>query len=244
MIFERECKMIDVEKLSKDYTILQGDCRTTIPTIPDSSIDCIVTSPPYYDSGWDDYKLGDSMISTESNEEVYMKTICDLFAECKRVLKDTGTVWLVYNEKFFSTGFQHYLILRLIQMGWYLRREIIWSYKCKDTVNDKEIEYNSFEYIWCISKEWDVIKNKTGLFYNSVWVIDQEKLDGVDFCVMPLELAKQCIQIGSNENDIVMDLFSGSGTVGAASKICNRKFIGIELMPQCVEYANKRIQNI
>lgn len=90
--------MIDIEKLSKDYTILQGDCRIIIPTIPDSSIDCIVTSPPYYDSGWEDYKLGDSMISTESHEEIYMKIICDLFAECKRVLKDTGTVWLIYNE--------------------------------------------------------------------------------------------------------------------------------------------------
>lgn len=71
--------------------IIHGDCRDILPTLPSDSFDCIVTSPPYW--GLRDYGV-DGQIGLERTPEEFVSELVAIFMECRRVLKETGTVWL------------------------------------------------------------------------------------------------------------------------------------------------------
>lgn len=72
-------------------TVLQGDSLEVLKTLPDESVDCCVTSPPYY--GLRDYGVN-GQIGLEETPEKYIERLVDVFREVKRVLKDEGTFWL------------------------------------------------------------------------------------------------------------------------------------------------------
>jgi len=82
-------------------TIIQGDCLEVLKTIPDESIDCIITSPPYY--GLRDYGQ-DAQIGLEKTLDEYLNKLLKITAECKRVLKKTGTLWWNHGDSYVSRG--------------------------------------------------------------------------------------------------------------------------------------------
>lgn len=74
-----------------------------------------------------------------------------------------------------------------------------------------------------------------------VWNIATQAFKDAHFAVMPEALVEPCILAGSKIDDLVLDPFAGSGTVGVVAKKHNRKFIGIELNPDYAKIANDRI---
>ncbi len=81
--------------------IIQGDCRDLLKVIPDESIDCIVTSPPYWRQR--DYGMP-AQIGLEPRPEDYICTLVSIFRECRRVLRVRGTCWVNLGEKWASGG--------------------------------------------------------------------------------------------------------------------------------------------
>jgi DNA modification methylase len=79
--------------------ILHQDCIEGLKSIPDNSIDCIVTSPPYF--GLRDYGTADQ-IGLEDTPELFVQKLVDVFSEGKRVLKDTGTLWLNLGDSYWG----------------------------------------------------------------------------------------------------------------------------------------------
>jgi len=75
----------------KANIILQGDALEQLKTLPDESIDCVMTSPPYW--ALRDYGV-EGQLGLESTFEEYINKLCDIFDEVKRVLKKTGTCWV------------------------------------------------------------------------------------------------------------------------------------------------------
>lgn len=71
--------------------ILTGDCRDILPTLPEKSVHCCVTSPPYW--GLRDYGV-DGQIGLEASPEEYISEMVQVFREVHRVLRDDGTLWL------------------------------------------------------------------------------------------------------------------------------------------------------
>ena len=71
--------------------IITGDCLEVLKTLPDESVNCSVTSPPYY--GLRDYGM-DEQIGLEETPEEYIQKLVEVFREVRRVLKDDGTLWL------------------------------------------------------------------------------------------------------------------------------------------------------
>ena len=72
--------------------IYQGDSLTVLKTFPSESIDCIVTSPPYY--GLRDYGI-ENQIGQEKTPQEYIANLMAIMNECKRVLKKSGSLWVL-----------------------------------------------------------------------------------------------------------------------------------------------------
>ena len=133
--------------------ILCGDAGAILSTIPDSSVQCIVTSPPYFKQR--DYGMENCEIGDEDNPDKYVRKLADVFRECRRVLKCDGLLWLNLGDKFLDgalLGMPWRVALALQQAGWILRCDIIWhkpnamphSVKTRPTVDH--------EYIFMFSK--------------------------------------------------------------------------------------------
>lgn len=81
--------------------ILTGDCREVLKTIPDRSIDCCISSPPYW--GLRDYGHPDQ-IGQEETPEAYVESLVKVFMEVHRCLKDDGTLWLNLGDCYAAGG--------------------------------------------------------------------------------------------------------------------------------------------
>jgi len=76
-----------------------GDCRQLLKTVPDETIDCVVTSPPYF---WlRDYGV-DGQIGHEADLDSFVDVIASVFEEIKRTLKPSGVVWLNLGDSYYS----------------------------------------------------------------------------------------------------------------------------------------------
>jgi DNA modification methylase len=82
-----------------DPILLIGDCRETLKTLPDASVNCCVTSPPYF--GLRDYGT-DGQIGLEQTPDDYVAEMVSVFREVRRVLRDDGTVWLNLGDSYAS----------------------------------------------------------------------------------------------------------------------------------------------
>lgn len=82
-------------------TILTGDSRTVLPTVAEESIQCCVTSPPYW--GLRDYDHSDQ-IGAEESPEQYVEHLVSVFREVRRVLRKDGTVWLNVGDGYARNG--------------------------------------------------------------------------------------------------------------------------------------------
>src|SRR6478609_9369447 len=80
---------------------LIGDARTVLKErVKDRSIQCVVTSPPYF--GLRDYKV-EGQIGLEATPDLYVQVLVEVFREVRRVLKDDGTCWLNLGDS-YATG--------------------------------------------------------------------------------------------------------------------------------------------
>lgn len=81
--------------------IIQGDCREVLKTLPDESVHCVITSPPY----WRQRDYGNAaQIGLEQTPEEYIAEIVAVFAECWRVLRQDGSAWINVGDKWASGG--------------------------------------------------------------------------------------------------------------------------------------------
>lgn len=78
-------------------TLHHGDAATTLACLPDVSVDCIVTSPPYF--GLRDYGV-DGQIGTEASPAEFVAAMVAVFREARRVLTDDGTLWLNLGDSY------------------------------------------------------------------------------------------------------------------------------------------------
>jgi len=90
-----------INKLSMKNEIINTDCKTGIKDLPDNSIDCVITSPPYW--ALRDYGCT-GQIGQEETPEEYIETLINLFNEIYRVLKDNGTCFINLGDTYAGSG--------------------------------------------------------------------------------------------------------------------------------------------
>lgn len=130
-----------------------GDCREVLKTLPAGSVDCVVTSPPYF--GLRSYQGGDKEIGLEQSPAEYVAALVEVFREVKRVLRPDGTVWINLGDSFSNKqllGIPWKVAFALQKDGWYLRADIIWDKPnaMPESVRDRPTK--SHEYIFLLTK--------------------------------------------------------------------------------------------
>lgn len=161
--------------------IIQGDCLDRLRELPDASVHCCVTSPPYY--GLRDYGVA-GQLGLEKTPQEYVDNIVAVFREVRRVLRDDGTLWLNLGDSYARNGGEQGGCNRdLIHLegsqkimlktpegikpknlvgipwrvalqadGWYLRQDIIWSKPNPMPESVTDRCTKSHEYIFLMSK--------------------------------------------------------------------------------------------
>lgn len=139
------------------------------------------------------------------------------------------------------------LALALQAGGWYLRSDIVW-YKpnCQpESVRDRPTR--SHEHLFLLSKsehyryDVDAVRGANGRRLRTLWEINTKAYSEAHFATFPPELVSRCLRLGSQEGDVVLDPFAGSGTTGVVAGGLGRRFVGIELNPDYVAMARRRI---
>jgi len=139
--------------------ILCGDCIEKLKELEPESVDCCVTSPPYF--GLRDYEH-EKQIGREESPDQYIEKLVEVFRSVRRVLKPEGTLWLNLGDCYASDsrwlkpkdlmGMPWRVALALQTDGWWLRQDIIWHKpnSMPESVRDRCVA--SHEYIFLLSK--------------------------------------------------------------------------------------------
>lgn len=303
--------------------IREGDCRGVLKTLPSSSVNCIVTSPPYF--GLRDYGV-DGQMGLEPLPDEFVAALVGVLHEARRVLRDDGTLWLNLGDSYWTAkgascgvdpkqgarrgrarpqdrpapdglkgkdliGIPWRVAFALQADGWYLRQDIIWHKPnpMPESVRDRCTK--AHEYIFLLSKspkyffDAEAIKeesvqdakvfgrggatgsrgrqgyaaasggkqaqaqrdNSGGYGTDgtrnrrSVWTVATKPFAGAHFATFPPELIEPCILAGCPKGGTVLDPFFGAGTTGLVAQRHGRNAIGIELNPEYVRIAKRRL---
>jgi site-specific DNA-methyltransferase (adenine-specific) len=133
--------------------ILCGDAYERLCELPDDLVDTIVTSPPYYRQR--DYQ-GAQQIGQEATVDTYVDRLASVFQECRRVLKPTGSLWLVLGDKYLDgcqLGMPWRVALALQEEGWILRSDIIWHKPNAMPSSVKTRPTTDHEYVFFMTRQ-------------------------------------------------------------------------------------------
>ncbi len=218
----------------------KGNCIELSKQLDNESIDCIITSPPYYNSSHK-YQRGSGFHYTaDVGEPLYV--IEDVFKEIKPKLKEDGIICLNLGFSYGETGVMRPfdIINRLrSQSGYFINDIIIW-HKNNPIPMQKRLT-NAIEYIFILSKH-PIGKYYTKKYTHNVWKFPVDSGGKGHSAVFPNELPRRCLEHFTEENDIVLDLFMGSGTTAVECIEANRKFIGFEINDDYIAIAKKRVE--
>ncbi len=139
------------------------------------------------------------------------------------------------------------LAFALQAAGWYLRADVIWNKpNCQpESVRDRPTR--SHEYLFLLSKsadysyQADMVRGPNGRNLRTVWDIHTQPYKEAHFATFPPALVEPCIALGSEPGDLILDPFVGSGTTGLVALTMGRRFVGIELNPDYVGIAERRL---
>lgn len=141
------------------------------------------------------------------------------------------------------------LAFALQERGWYLRSDIIWEKPNCQPESVKDRPTKCHEYIFLLSKnekyKYDVnaVKGPNNRRVRDVWSINTKayKEASGHFATYPIELIEPCVKFGTDEGDLILDPFLGSGTTAVVANRLNRRFIGIELNPEYFDLSINRL---
>ena len=246
----------------KDEMVLyKGDCLKILKKLPEKSVDLIFADPPYFLSNGGISVSGGKQVSVNKAEwDKGKANIKDKYQfnkkwikECKRVLKDTGTIWISGTfHNIYSVG------MALEEEGFKILNNITWrktnsppNLACRcfahstETViwAKKQCKGNKHYFNYDLMKELNNGKQMKDVWEGSL-TSKKEKKNGKHPTQKPLYLLERIILASSKEGDMILDPFNGSGTTGVASKKLNRKYIGIDLEENYLNLTVARLEEI
>lgn len=223
--------------------LLNGDAYSMIKDIPDNSIDLVYIDIPYkYESGG---KGAGFIMKSKKVKDTYSNQVdkishgidYSIFDELCRVMKSIYIyIWCSRDQILEIT--KYFVEEKKCRVNY-----LVWC-KTNPTPFTNDMWLPDIEYCLCF-KEKNAPRYNDGYelkhkYYVSKKNVSDKKLYNHP-TIKPLEFVKNHILHSTNENDVVLDCFMGSGTTGVACKQLNRSFIGIELNKEYFEISKQRI---
>ncbi|MBX2931607.1 MAG: site-specific DNA-methyltransferase [Chitinophagaceae bacterium] len=232
--------------------IIKGDALSVLKTFDADFIDVGITSPPYNKQekhkGWLVKNVKYDSFKDVKTEEEYQQEQIDVLNEIFRITKEGGSFF--YNHKTrWERGQMFHPIQWLSKTQWTVRQEIIWDRMLAANIRGWRF-WQVDERIYWLYKP--IKNNKIGIeleskhaLLTSIWRFPPENGQKNSHpAPFPITLPSRIITSILNENKgIVLDPYCGSGTTLVAAKLLNKKFIGIDISEEYIQYANQRIQN-
>lgn len=244
--------------------ILCGDCAKILTELPENSVDLVFADPPYNlqlsQELWRPNRthvnaVRDTWDKFNSFQE-YDQFTRDWLSGCKRVLKETGALWVI------GTYHNIYRVGAILQdLGFWILNDIVFI-KTNPMPNFHGVRFtNAHEtLIWAQKHKgskytfnYQAMKSlNEDLQMRSDWVLpivtgsERIKANGMKAhsTQKPEALLYRILLSTSNPGDLVLDPFFGSGTTGAVAKKLGRRFIGIELDEGYIKIARERIEGV
>lgn len=246
-------------------TLLLGDCLKEMARLPEKSVDLIFADPPYnlqlqnelwrpnmtlVDAVDDDWDKFDNFASYDEFTRRWL-------SECRRVLKDTGTIWVIGSyHNIYRVG------SIMMDLGYWILNDVVFL-KTNPMPNFRGVRFtNAHEtLLWCKKSK---SQKKYTFNYHQMKQLNDEKQMRSDWEIAlctgqerlklngqklhstqkPEALLYRVLLSSSNPGDVVLDPFFGTGTTGAVAKKLKRHWIGIERNPVYAAAAQERIDNV
>lgn len=246
--------------------LMHGDCLELMKSIPDASVDIVITSPPYnIGKAYDDFRSINGYIEWQSS----------IISECARLIKPGGTIcWQVGN--YISKGCVYpidcLLFSEFLKYSLLPRNRIVWTFghglHCSKRFSGRHesiLCFSKGEQYFCLDpvrvpqkyptkryykgpKKGELSGNPLGKNPGDVWNISNVKHNHPEKtehpCQFPEALVSRLVMSMSKKGSIVLDPFMGSGTTGVVCVNSGRKFIGIEKDENYFQIAKDRIDGV
>ena len=242
-----------------DLSLYLGDALRLLTYIPDNTIDCVWTDPPYMLSNDGITCVAGRMVSVNKGEwdrsrglEADHEFNLEWTAQCHRVLKPTGTLWVSGTLHIYpSVG------MALLSNGFRLLNDIIWEKPNPPPNLGRRTFTHSTEVVLWASKAPKGSRHKYTFNYaemrqenggkqmKTVWRFQSagrdEKRFGKHPTQKPVVLIDRCLRASTNPGDIVLDPFAGTASTGVAAQRIGRRFIGIEVEQEYLDIGARRM---
>ena len=149
------------DKNQKIPTFIEGDSFAVLKTLGDNSIDCVITSPPYFRE-----REKNKHFNLNQSLDSYIENILRIAKEIKRVLKEEGSFWLNLGDSYQKTSLQLIptrIATRLIEDGWILNNDVIWEKTSYTPTSYKKRLSSSYEHFFHFVKTNDFYYNLVAL---------------------------------------------------------------------------------
>lgn len=240
-----------------------GDAATVMATIEDESIDCIVTTPPY----WRRRSQGTESITATTKEE-FVAELLQTMAQAWRVLKPKGSLWLNMGDDTtdgFVQGIPWRVLLQMMDaQGWRLVNEVVWNKTTTSPQGSQDHLRKVHEFMFHLVKDEDFYyndeelrrtfaliqrnddkshariprgKGHQGQIPSDVWTIGVQRSGIAHYCVAPDMLYRLPLVATCPHGGIVLDPYCGTGTACKIAYEMNLRSIGIDINPDYIKKA-------
>lgn len=252
--------------------VIYNSSSENMSQIEDKSVNLVVTSPPYNINIQYGNKTSKGQIVSSKgikykdnlDEDAYRELLKSVFDECQKKLTDDGSIWInIKNRVNDGIIIPPFWIMDYFK-DMYLKNIIIWNFDWGGSTNKRFAP--RYEYVF-----W-FVKNKKKYTFNledvkipalnyrpdryksqlknptDVWRISmvsgnfEERTEHP--AQYPEKLIERIILAGTNENDVVLDPFMGSGTTAVVAKKLNRRYLGYETVPEYCNIAENRLAKV
>lgn len=240
--------MINVNQI-KSFLLINDDCFNSLHTIPDHSINLILTDPPYNIA---QYSTGNMKFNwrSEINNDLAEWDLTELkpqalINEFKRILAPNGNIFIFcsYNiigeyHKVFDPNFDTFQF-----MVWHKTNPVP-NFRKSSFLNSCELIIGCWNkgHTWNFTNQRDMHNFIEASICMGAERIKDECGKTLHPTQKPISVLEKIIKLASNENDLVLDCFNGVGSTGEAALKNKRRYIGIEIDRQYIEASEKRLQ--
>ena len=232
-------------ELDKIYCM---DCLEGLKCLPNKSIDCVVTSPPYNLGG--DFHIcnngkrttygGYNSFKDNLSEDDYQDNQIEVLNELYRITKDESYCFYVHKERIIKNEIIS-PIEWIKRTNWKISQTVVLDMSATPNVDKRRFfPVHEYIYVLCKSKDSKLHNDKC---LTSVWKVKKtpRKISGHP-ATFDYNIPYECILASTKENDIVLDCYAGTGTTLCAATLTNRHYIGFEISKEYCDMANKRVQ--